>query len=364
MTTSDDIRRTQTAIIGNSEGTTELCHDVPIPFAHEDIAIVCTRAVSVNPVDAKMMGPYVTAGAIGGCDFAGTIEAMGPDAGNYGFKIGDRVCASIMGMNPLEPTHGAFAQHVGAHCNALVKIPDNMSFEVASALCTCFMTCGLALFKSLQLPGTLDSPSVKPIPVLVYGGATATGTAAIQLLRLAGFTAIVTCSPHSIELVKSYGAEAAFDYKDTDCASKIRAYTKNGLRYALDCITNRESIQICYGSIGRAGGRYTALDPYSEEIAATRKIVKADWVVGPTMLGLDIEWPSPHGRKANADLFSFGMKWKVLMQGLMENGAIREHPLEVREGGLEVVMECMKDIREKRVYGKKLVVKLVDGHQP
>jgi NADPH:quinone reductase-like Zn-dependent oxidoreductase len=307
-----------------------------------------------------MMGPYVTQGAIGGCDFAGIIEAMGPDATRWGFNVGDRVCASIMGMNGLEPTHGAFAQHVGAHENALVKIPASMSFEVAASLCTCFMTCGLALFKSLQLPGNPAKPSTKPIRVLVYGGATATGTAAIQLLRLAGFAPLVTCSPHSDQLVKSYGAEAAFDYKDPDCAAKIRTYTKNGLGYALDCITNRESMQICYASLGRAGGRYTALDPYPEDVAATRKIIKADWVVGPTMLGMDIGWPAPHGRKANADFYKFGMEWKVLVQELMANGSIREHPLDVREGGLERVVECMDEIRSKRVSGKKLVVKLLD----
>jgi NADPH:quinone reductase-like Zn-dependent oxidoreductase len=353
------LKNSQTAIVGNAHGSTEVSHNATIVQAKGDIVIVRTRAVSVNPVDAKMMGPYATVGAIGGCDFAGVVEAMGPDAASWGFSIGDRVCASIMGMNPLEPGHGAFAQHVGTHANALVRIPGDMSFEVAASLCTCFMTCGLALFKSLQLPGNPTTPSTTPLQVLVYGGATATGTAAIQLLRLAGFTPVVTCSPHSTELVKAYGAEAAFDYKDPECASKIRAYTKNNLRYALDCITNRSSMQICYASLGRAGGRYTALDPYSEDVAASRKIIKAAWVVGPSMLGMDIGWPAPHGRKADADLFKFGMEWKKLVEELMAKGAIREHPLDVREGGLERVLECMEDIRANRVSGKKLVVKLL-----
>ncbi|KAH8707652.1 hypothetical protein GQ44DRAFT_715601 [Phaeosphaeriaceae sp. PMI808] len=63
---------------------------------------------------------------------------------------------------------------------------------------------------------------------------------------------------------------------DPECAPKIRAYTKNGLRYAFDCITSRESMQICYASLGRVGGRYTALDPYPADVATTRKIIKAD----------------------------------------------------------------------------------------
>ncbi|KAI1117105.1 putative zinc-binding dehydrogenase family oxidoreductase [Nemania sp. NC0429] len=355
MGSLSSLRGTQTAIVGTDEGIVELSHNVPMPEANGDVVIVRTMAVSVNPVDAKMRGPYVTAGAIGGCDFAGIVEEIGPDATKYGLKIGDRVCAAIMGMNPLEPSHGAFAEHVGAHGSALLKIPAAMSFEQASALCTCFMTCGLALFQSLQLPGDPLSPSAKRLPVLVYGGATATGTAAIQLLRLAGFAPVVTCSPHSYELVKSYGADVAFDYHEANCATQIREHTKNALRYALDCITTTQSMQTCYAALGRAGGRYTALDPYPEAVAASRKVVKADWVIGPAMLGLEIRWPAPHGQAADPALFAFGQKWKATVQQLLDKGVIREHPLLVQTGGLEKVLDSMEAIRAKKVSGRKLV---------
>ncbi|KAI0102473.1 putative zinc-binding dehydrogenase family oxidoreductase [Nemania sp. FL0031] len=347
--------RVQTAVVGNGKGNVELSRNALMPEAKGDVVIIRNKAVSVNPVDAKMRGPYVTAGAIGGCDFAGIVEEVGPDAAKYDIKVGDRVCAAIMGMNALEPAHGAFSEHVGAHAFALVKIPAPMSFESAAALCTCFMTCGLALFHSLKLPGDPLSPSEKALPVLVYGGATATGTAAIQLLRLAGFTPIVTCSPHSYDLVKSYGASIAFDYHDPECAAQIRVHTKNGLRYALDCITTTASMQICYAALGRAGGRYTALDPYPEVVAATRKIVKPDWVIGPVMLGLEIRWPAPHGRNADPDMFEFGQKWKRTVQQLLDQGLIREHPLFVQSGGLEKVIECMEAITAKKISGKKLV---------
>ncbi|KAI0186918.1 putative zinc-binding dehydrogenase family oxidoreductase [Astrocystis sublimbata] len=346
---------TQSAIVGNGEGTVELSHNVPMPEAKGDVVIVRTMAVSVNPVDAKMRGPYVTAGAIGGCDFAGVVEEVGPDAAKYDIKIGDRVCAAIMGMNSLEPTHGAFSEYVGAHASALVKMPAVMSFESAAALCTCFMTCGLALFRSLRLPGDPLSPSAKPLPVLVYGGATATGTAAIQLLRLSGFIPVVTCSPHSYDLVKSYGAEIAFDYHDSNCAAQIREHTRNSLCYVLDCITTTQSMQTCYAALGRAGGRYTALDPFPEAVAATRKIVKADWVIGPTMLGLEIAWPAPHRRDPDPDTFAFGQEWKATVQELLHKGLIREHPLLIQSGGLAKVLDSMEAIKVKKFPGKKLV---------
>ncbi|XWW93083.1 hypothetical protein V2A60_001011 [Cordyceps javanica] len=352
-------RETQTAIVGDNDGGVQLSRTAPVPKAEGDVVLVRTAAVSINPVDAKMRDAYVTPGAIAGCDFAGVVVEMGPDASaSSKVKVGDRVCAAIMGMNPLEPTHGAFGELVGAPASALFHIPDSVSFESASALCTCFMTCGLALFSSLQIPGRPLSPVAESTPVLVYGGATASGTAAIQLLRLSGYLPIATCSPHSFDLVKSYGAEAAFDYHDPECAARIREYTKNGLYFALDCITTTQSMRICYGAIRRSGGRYTSLDPFPATIAATRKMVKADWVIGPTMLGLDIGWPEPHNRRADPDLFKFGQQWKENVQQLFDRGLIRTHPLTVYDGGLEKIIDCMEAIAAKKVSGTKLVCTL------
>lgn len=358
MVSRNGLHRTQTAVVGNEKGGLELSHEAPVPEARDDLVLVQTRAVSVNPVDAKMTGQYVTPGAISGCDFAGVVERVGPGAAEHGINIGDRVWAAIMGQNPLDPQLGAFAEHTGTRAPLLIKLPDTVSFETGSALGTSFMTAGLALFKSLALPGYPLGPSVKPIPVLVYGGSTATGTAAIQLLRLAGFTPVVTCSSHSFELVKSYGAEAVFDYRAPDCAAAIREHTRNGLKYALDCITTGESMQICYAMLGRSGGRYTALDPYPEAVAATRKIVKADWVLGPVMLGGEIGWPAPHGRPADMDMYAFGVKWSKTVQELLHRGLIREHPLLVQSGGLGGVLNGMEAIRAKKISGKKLVYRL------
>ena len=355
------LHRTQTAVVGNNRGGLELSHEAPVPEAKNDIVLVRTMAVSVNPVDAKMAGPYVTTGAILGCDAAGVVEEVGPAAAQHKneIKIGDRVCVVLMGMNPLEPSLGAFAEQVGARPISVIRLPDRVSFESGSALGTSFMTAGMALFKSLEIPGYPLAPNADALPVLVYGGSTATGTAAIQLLRLAGLAPVVTCSPHNFELVRSYGAEAVFDYRAPGCAAAIREQTRNGLRYALDCITTTESMQICYAALGRAGGRYTALDPYPLAVAATRKMVKADWVLGPTMLGKDIGWPAPHGRPTDPDAHEFAVKWTGTVQELLNQGLIREHLLLVQLGGLERVLDGIEALRAKKISGKKLVYKMV-----
>lgn len=355
MADIDHLPKVQTALVGTAEGTLAISREAGMPRIEPDTVIVRSMAISVNPVDTKMVGPYVTAGAISGCDFAGTVVAAGAEADKDNIKIGDRVCGAVMGMNPLEPSVGAFASYVGAHANGLLRLPPSMSFATGAALGTSFMTAGLALFKSLALPGDPLHPSPRPIPVLVYGGSTATGTAAIQLLALAGFQPIVTCSPANFPLVESYGAAAVFDYRSPSCGADIRAHTKNGLRYALDCITTGESMQLCYTAIGRAGGRYTALDPFPDLIAQSRKAIKADWVLGPTMLGKDISWPAPHGRPADPDIRKFGLQWIATVQKLLDQGKIREHPIVVDEGGLGQVLKGMEAIRAKKISGKKLV---------
>ncbi|KAI3392606.1 hypothetical protein diail_5446, partial [Diaporthe ilicicola] len=90
-----------------------------------------------------------------------------------------------------------------------------------------------------------------------------------------------------------------------------KSYTKNNLKYALDCITTVDSTTFCFAAIGRAGGKYVALDPFSTE-AATRAIVKTDWVLGPSIFGDGSTWPLPYGRPPDDELRAYGQRlWKV-----------------------------------------------------
>ncbi|KAF2175884.1 NAD(P)-binding protein [Zopfia rhizophila CBS 207.26] len=348
----------QTALVGTPDGAIRLSNDAPIPEATGDRILIRTKAVSVNPVDTKMTGPYVTAGAVAGFDFAGVVEQVGPEATKCHIRVGDRVCTAIMGMNPHDPTVGAFAEYTAAVEWILLKLPPSLSFEEGASLGISFMTTGLALFKSLGLPSNPLEPSTQPLPVLVFGGSSSTGTAAIQLLKLAGFEPVATCSPHNFDLAKSYGASAVFDYQAPGCTADIREYTKNGLRFVLDCISTTASMQFCYQALGRAGGKYTALEPYAEAVAHTRKVVKPDWIMGPQMLGKEIAWPEPHWRPADPEMGEFGATWTATLQKLLDRGLIRPHPIVVKQGGLREVLGGIDDIRSKKISGKKLVYAL------
>jgi NADPH:quinone reductase-like Zn-dependent oxidoreductase len=65
-------------------------------------------------------------------------------------------------------------------------------------------------------------------------------------------------------LVKSLGADAAFDYNDKDCSKKIREHTSDSLKLVLDCISEGESTGICTAAISSKGGKIASLLPLKE----------------------------------------------------------------------------------------------------
>lgn len=179
----------QTAIIAEGAGKLRISHDAPVPALGSNVAMVKTSAVAINPVDGKMLDYSPCPGTIEGYDFAGTIVALGPDTPRH-LAVGMRVAGTVHGMNPMLPDVGAFAEYVAAPADLLMHIPNTMSFEEGASLGLGLFTAGLGLFRELKVPGTLDpsrpdppSPSTGEF-VLVAGGSTATGTRALQLLKL------------------------------------------------------------------------------------------------------------------------------------------------------------------------------------
>lgn len=184
---------------------------------------------------------------------------MGKDVAATGrLKLGDRICGSADGMEPLRPQSGAFAEYVSMDGGMALKMPADMSMEVGAGMGLRIATSAMALFHSLGLPIELMTTPATPatsFDVLVYGAATATGTLACQLLKHCGLRVIATCSPRNFDLVKSYGADVCFDYNSPTCGPDIRAFTHDALDYALDCITVDSSLKICYQALGRLGGK-------------------------------------------------------------------------------------------------------------
>ena len=152
--------------------------------------------------------------------------------------------------------------------------------QTAATLGAGIITCGQALYQSLQLP--LPGSGKAGYPILIYGASTATGSLALQFALHSGcYPIVATCSPRNFPFVKSLGATQAFDYNDPDCAKKIRQYTNDKLTKVLDCIAEGESPKICSEAVSSQGGEVSYLLVTKHE----REDVKNLWTLGYTVTG-------------------------------------------------------------------------------
>lgn len=175
-------------------------------------------------------------------------------------------------------------------------------------------------------------------------------------LSSAGLPPIATCSPSNSELCLCFGAEKVFDYHSPTCATDIRTYTRNELAYTLDCVSQADTTQLCYASIGRAGGRYVSLEPFREAVAQTRALtIEPSWVMVLTVFGRKVALDGQYGRDARPQDRHFSAQAFAAVQDLLDRGLIDTHPVKVMPGGWEGVMRGVDIIRSQALSGQKLV---------
>lgn len=172
-----------------------------------------------------------------------------------------------------------------------------------------------------------------------------------------GFRPITTCSPKNFDLVKSYGAEEAFDYNSPTCAEDIRKYTKGSLRYVLDAITEARTVELCYAAMSRLGGRYTGLEKLPLN-CDSRKTVSASWMLGISIFGKEIALDDGYERPPNAQYRETGRDFFQVVQRLWGEGKLRPHPIQVLPGGWDGILKGIEMKRQNSVSGEKLVVVL------
>jgi len=329
--------------------------DIAEPKVRADYVKVKTVAVALNPTDWKHIYYMADEGAIVGCDFAGIVEEVGESV-KSGVKKGDRIAGVTHGANRSDHEHGCFAEHAIVKDGMFIEVPKSMSMEEASTLGIGISTVGQAMYQSLQLP-LPSEPAKEPFPILIYGGSSATGTLAIQFAKLSNLTVVTTCSPHNFDLVKSLGADAAFDYNDPSCAEQIREYTKDNLHYVFDTISLEPTAAICHSAMSSKSepkNVYTSLLPVKK---FPRDDVENKHTMAYTILGETYE---KMGRKTEAkpDHYEFGKMFWAQASDLFAKGKLTVHPPEIRKGGLEKIWDGLEDLRNNKVSGVKLVYPL------
>ncbi|RYP42177.1 hypothetical protein DL768_010385 [Monosporascus sp. mg162] len=317
-----EIPSEQTAIIQNEEAILRITPGLPIPKLRDDQILVKTQAVALNPCDFKMPARFPTPGLWNGCDFAGTVVAIGDEAASQKpakFRIGALVFGAVQGSNRDDPQSGAYCQYLAADAAYTFKAPDDMLPTTAVAMCgTALATVGMALFQSLRLSGTLSNPvsGKRQETVLVWGGSSSVGLMTIQILKM------------------------------------------NALRYVVDPFADIKTMAQCYEAIGRAGGSYCALEKYQETVAATRQAVKPHLVMGSAITGRGLSLPKPYGAPSDAELHSWSLGYYEELQRAMDEERLKPCPIQMIPGGFGGILHGLDMLKNKKVSGKKLIVSL------
>lgn len=75
---------------------------IPIPKLQDDYILVKTVAVALNPTDWTTLDAVGDDGTLVGCDYAGVVEAVGPNV-TKAFRPGDRIAGFGHGGQLLCP---------------------------------------------------------------------------------------------------------------------------------------------------------------------------------------------------------------------------------------------------------------------
>ena len=150
-----------------------------------------------------------------GCEFAGIIEEIGQHVTT--FKKGDKV----FGFN--DKTCGGHGEYLTiAETDAVINMPDNLSFEEAASL-TEGAHYALVDIRAAKVERGQN--------ILVYGATGAIGTAAVQLLKHFGAIVTAVCNTNNVELLKTLGADTVIDYQTQDFTK-----TENKFEFIFDAV--------------------------------------------------------------------------------------------------------------------------------
>jgi len=157
---------------------------------------------------------------IPGLEIAGTITVVG--TGVTRWKVGDKVCALVTG--------GGYAEYCPVPGGQCLPVPENLSFIEAASLPETFFTIWSNVF---------DRGHLKPgETLLVHGGSSGIGVAAIQMAKALGATVYVTAgSDEKCRFCEELGAARAINYKKENFADVIKQITGDkGVDVILDMV--------------------------------------------------------------------------------------------------------------------------------
>jgi NADPH:quinone reductase len=196
----------------------------PLPRLADGEVLVKVKAAGVNRPDVMqrqgLYPPPAGATDIPGLEIAGEVVALGPGAARW--KLGDEVMALVVG--------GGYAEYCPAHESHALPLPRGLTPIEAAAIPETFFTVWHNAFER----GRLRAGET----LLVHGGSSGIGTAAIQLAKAFGARVVTTAgSAEKCDACRQLGADVAVNYKAQDFVAATKAATDGkGADVVLDMV--------------------------------------------------------------------------------------------------------------------------------
>lgn len=194
---------------------------LPDPVPAKGEVLVRIMAAGLNFADLLMaQGKYqvrVAPPYVPGMEFAGVVEALGPDA--TGPAPGTRVLGTC--------TSGALGELMAVPAVGLTPLPDSMSFEEAAGFPIAYGTSHLALTHVARLkPGET---------LFVTGAAGGVGLTAVEIGKRLGARVIASArGADRLEVVRAAGADVLIDSEAEGLKDRLQA--EGGLDVVYDAV--------------------------------------------------------------------------------------------------------------------------------
>jgi NADPH:quinone reductase len=218
--------------------------ELPTPRPTGSQVLVKIKAVSVNPIDTYVRSGLVpmplTFPFIPGCDLAGVVEALGPEAAS--FRPGDRVWGSNQGLLGRQ---GTCAEYAAVEEGWLHATPESVSDEDAAAMALVGITAHLGLVRTARLR--------KGETLFVNGGSGGVGSTVIQMAKNLGARVMASAgSDAKVKACLMLGADRAINYRTQDIAATIKDFSLSGVNVWFET-TREPDFQCAVGALTQCG---------------------------------------------------------------------------------------------------------------
>ena len=257
---------------------------------------------------------------------------------------------------------------------AVIPFPVNVYFPLihpggsteAATIPLAAMTAAVGLYQRLSLPLPWH-PTTTPLPLLIYGAATAVGSFAVQLAQQSNIHPLICIAgrgtKHVEGMIDKSKGDIVLDYRNVNLVQNIKdavSETSTGkLEYAFDAVSEKGSFQNICKALDHTTGQITLVLPGRDYSDIPSTIRSSGTLVGCVHKATDPDkWQKTTGTSVGNEDFGF-IFYRLFSRGLQQ-GWLKPHPFEVVPGGLGGVEGALRNLKEGNASAVKYVFRIAD----